>query len=265
MARLQHVDPAVIDRDYALGIVLYALAATMTEGAWIFKGGTCLRKCYYADYRFSEDLDFTTLGVLRITEAEKLITRAAAKSAALGVELLLDRLRTEIMDDEYGKESLEIKVPYQGALRMGSAPNIQFHLSSNEEMVFAPKSRELIHPYDDAIDVPALLHSYTLEEILSEKLRAVCGQRRHPIARDVYDIAQLLGRNDVDVDAALDVLPRKAEIKGINVRGSWQRFVERRPQYQANWNQQLAYLVVGGVDFATAFDATADLLRRVDA
>lgn len=25
----------------------------------IFKGGTCLRKCYFSNYRFSEDLDFT--------------------------------------------------------------------------------------------------------------------------------------------------------------------------------------------------------------
>jgi predicted nucleotidyltransferase component of viral defense system len=27
----------------------------------VFKGGTCLRKCYFHDYRFSEDLDFTSV------------------------------------------------------------------------------------------------------------------------------------------------------------------------------------------------------------
>ena len=26
---------------------------------WVFKGGTCLKKCYFETYRFSEDLDFT--------------------------------------------------------------------------------------------------------------------------------------------------------------------------------------------------------------
>jgi predicted nucleotidyltransferase component of viral defense system len=26
---------------------------------WTFKGGTCLKKCYFETYRFSEDLDFT--------------------------------------------------------------------------------------------------------------------------------------------------------------------------------------------------------------
>ena len=27
--------------------------------AWVFKGGTCLKKCFFETYRFSEDLDFT--------------------------------------------------------------------------------------------------------------------------------------------------------------------------------------------------------------
>jgi hypothetical protein len=26
---------------------------------WFFQGGTCLKKCYFETYRFSEDLDFT--------------------------------------------------------------------------------------------------------------------------------------------------------------------------------------------------------------
>jgi len=29
------------------------------QNSWIFKGGTCLKKCYFETYRFSEDLDFT--------------------------------------------------------------------------------------------------------------------------------------------------------------------------------------------------------------
>ena len=29
--------------------------------SWVFKGGTCLKKCYIETYRFSEDLDFTVL------------------------------------------------------------------------------------------------------------------------------------------------------------------------------------------------------------
>lgn len=56
------LDLGVIEKDYVLGWMLAAIAAepALAE-SWIFKGGTCLRKCYYETYRFSEDLDFTII------------------------------------------------------------------------------------------------------------------------------------------------------------------------------------------------------------
>jgi len=52
----------VIEKDYTLGWMLAAIAANdeLAE-TWVFKGGTCLRKCYFETYRFSEDLDFTVI------------------------------------------------------------------------------------------------------------------------------------------------------------------------------------------------------------
>ncbi len=35
---------------------------TRPGSSWVFKGGTCLSKCYFETYRFSEDLDFTVIG-----------------------------------------------------------------------------------------------------------------------------------------------------------------------------------------------------------
>jgi predicted nucleotidyltransferase component of viral defense system len=59
------VDPMVVDLDYALGWWLAALYHTAESADLLrFKGGTCLRKCYFADYRFSEDLDFTATATL---------------------------------------------------------------------------------------------------------------------------------------------------------------------------------------------------------
>ena len=48
----------VIEKDYVLGWLLAAIASEpRLADSWVFKGGTCLRKCYYETYRFSEDLD----------------------------------------------------------------------------------------------------------------------------------------------------------------------------------------------------------------
>ena len=50
----------VVEKDYALGWFLAGIAAHPVIGPrWVFKGGTCLKKCYFETYRFSEDLDFT--------------------------------------------------------------------------------------------------------------------------------------------------------------------------------------------------------------
>jgi len=52
----------VIEKDYVLGWLLWGIGTDPVLGTqWVFKGGTCLKKCYIETYRFSEDLDFTVL------------------------------------------------------------------------------------------------------------------------------------------------------------------------------------------------------------
>ena len=48
------------EKDYVILWMLSGLIhAGMIRHGWIFKGGTCLRHCYYEGYRFSEDIDFS--------------------------------------------------------------------------------------------------------------------------------------------------------------------------------------------------------------
>jgi predicted nucleotidyltransferase component of viral defense system len=59
-----------IGRDYFLGWVLAGISAHQEfSESWIFKGGTCLKKCYFETYRFSEDLDFTLRDESHLDEA----------------------------------------------------------------------------------------------------------------------------------------------------------------------------------------------------
>ena len=52
--------PRVVEKDYMLGWLLAGISRHPNLGTeWVFKGGTCLKKCYFETYRFSEDLDFT--------------------------------------------------------------------------------------------------------------------------------------------------------------------------------------------------------------
>src|SRR5947208_16396855 len=51
----------VLERDYCLAWFLAALEESDLRTRLALKGGTALKRCYFVDYRFSEDLDFTLL------------------------------------------------------------------------------------------------------------------------------------------------------------------------------------------------------------
>ena len=54
------LQPSAIEKDYVIGWVLAGIYNHPgIQDQWIFKGGTCLKKCFFDTYRFSEDLDFT--------------------------------------------------------------------------------------------------------------------------------------------------------------------------------------------------------------
>ena len=68
----------VIEKDYIIGWVLWGIGQDPDlSNKWIFKGGTCLKKCYLETYRFSEDLDFTVLpdGPIKPEEIIPIINR----------------------------------------------------------------------------------------------------------------------------------------------------------------------------------------------
>lgn len=63
--------PEVVEKDYVLGWLLAALAShPEIRDHWIFKGGTCIKKCFFETCRFSEDLDFSFLADAAYGETE---------------------------------------------------------------------------------------------------------------------------------------------------------------------------------------------------
>ena len=65
---IEAVDPNVgvrdqqIEKDYILSWILKGIAQhEQLSKVIVFKGGTVLKKIYFEDYRFSEDLDFTLI------------------------------------------------------------------------------------------------------------------------------------------------------------------------------------------------------------
>lgn len=89
--------------------VLAGIAAHPDIGpSWVFKGGTCLKKCYFETYRFSEDLDFT------LTDASHLNERWRPPSMAYAwhTQVPLEIVRFA------GANRLCVNLNYQGSQRL---------------------------------------------------------------------------------------------------------------------------------------------------
>jgi predicted nucleotidyltransferase component of viral defense system len=269
IARRAGVEPKVIDLDYVLGWALRGLAAhTDLESQLLFKGGTCLRKCYFPDYRFSEDLDFTATRGFGPADFERSVRDAFrwARDAS-GIDFEAEPARMEILDDEYGRESVQLRVYYRGPHRSGGSPRaIRLDVNRDEVVVFPIERRRVIHDYSDADEFGTVTWPcYGLAEALTEKLRALLGQRRFAVSRDLFDIHQLI-RSGVDETGVRDALPAKLNVKDLAMTNvTADRMLSRKAEFLADWTRNLTPLVQSATlpEFEEAWKDTAELLERV--
>lgn len=237
--------PNVIEKDYVLGWILAGIYAhEALAKKWIFKGGTCLKKCYFETYRFSEDLDFT------LTDAAHLdadfLKRTFAEIAAwiyeaTGLELPAGQQDFELYTNPRGNRSCQGKLSYRGPVspRSGGLPRVKLDLTPDEKVVLPPTLVPIFHPYSDAPDGGIRVLSYAYEEAFGEKIRAMA-ERTRP--RDLYDVINLY-RNETARPTAsvlLDVLRQKCEFKGIRIP----RLADldaHRADLEGGWGAMLAH------------------------
>jgi len=236
----------VIEKDYALGWLLAGIAAHPEIGqSWVFKGGTCLKKCYFETYRFSEDLDFTLTDPDQLAEESLLETFKQISSWVYdnaGIEIPEDTIRFDIYENPRGKNSAQGRVGYHGPMqRGGDAPRIKLDLTDDEVLVLDPVMREVHHPYSDLPEEGISVLSYSFEEVFAEKIRALA-ERERP--RDLYDVVHLYRRDGINPDRALilNTLAEKCRFKGIDI--PTMEILASQPErvdLEADWEHMLAH------------------------
>jgi predicted nucleotidyltransferase component of viral defense system len=260
----------VVDLDYSLGWFIAAFyEANAGLDQFYFKGGTCLRKCYFGDYRFSEDLDFTTTTGLATRRLLDWVERASSWAAeSEGPDYTASTPRVETVRDEYGSETYQIRVYYRGPLQWGGSPRaIRVDVTRDEQVLLAAEQRSIIHPYsDESVLSQGSVTCYPLAEIMAEKLRAVSGQRRFAISRDLYDIHQLVEAG-VSLSDVIPLLPVKFEARGVDIAMlSAQRLAGRRSDFEEDWNRRLIYLVREGrsADFEAVWMTNLETFQQIE-
>jgi predicted nucleotidyltransferase component of viral defense system len=237
--------PEVVEKDYILGWLLFGLSREpQIQQEWVFKGGTCIKKCYLETYRFSEDLDFSLTpeatrepGII----ADRMRRVCAQLSQATGITFPPELIQFESNPNRRGSITLRGKVAYRGPLDMPGPPRIQFDLTTDELLVQPPILRTCYHPYSDAPRTPPSVHCYPLEEILAEKTRALA-ERAAP--RDLYDIVRLFRHEAQRLTPALihGVVMQKCAHRQISVPTlASVKASERYAELESEWANMLGH------------------------
>jgi len=207
----------VIEKDYVISWLLWGIDShPALRETWVFKGGTCLKKCYFETYRFSEDLDFTVLpgGGFKPDDVLPILDDVVAQiHEASGIDFTIQPRRMKLRP---GGRSSEGRVYYRGPRQAPSPGLVKLDLNAEEKLARPPVLRTITHAFTDVIPDDASVRCYSFEELFAEKIRAL-GERTRP--RDLYDVVNIYRHSDLRNEPSLirNVLQQKCDSKGVTM------------------------------------------------
>lgn len=222
-----------IEKDYILSWILSGISKhEQLLKDIVFKGGTVLKKVYFEDYRFSEDLDFTLLNneisYEQIYSWFKEVFEIIKEEANIPLDI--------IDNNEYDDGGINFYISYIGPLGgQGSNKRVKIDISRIEQLVFRPVLKDVFIDYSD-LEAYQLL-CYPLEEVLVEKMRSVMQRMQ---ARDFYDLWYLLVQQGMDVNFYKSEFESKCKSKELNPADFPIKLTERLPQYKGRWQSSLS-------------------------
>ncbi|MGA2770378.1 MAG: nucleotidyl transferase AbiEii/AbiGii toxin family protein [Bryobacteraceae bacterium] len=249
----------VLERDYCVGWFLAVLSQSDLKPVLGFKGGTALKRCYFSDYRFSEDLDFTLLEeipfdeILRRLEA---VYRGVRDGS--GITFAFDR-----RDRQQHANSYTFDLRYTGPLPAGNG--VKVDITVRERLVFPIEDRAVHRGYDEFTDIPEnrLIRVYSLGEIVTEKVIALMDRARNE-PRDLYDLWYLTSHEGVALDHLTDAIRRKLEFRGVDCEGIENAILRKEARLKALWSARLAYQMSHLPPFEEVIRAVRRTLRQAN-
>lgn len=223
LSKEQGVSLEIIQKDYAISYLLAAMAQTPGLGEKIvLKGGTALKKLYFPGFRFSEDLDYSTLKLGILAKGNELVRDAVARMS----NLLQERGPFDVQ-----AEPLTLNLPHPGK-QMAYTVRVRFpdqrqalcrlkiEITVDEPVILKIQERHLLHDFGENLEMS--ISGYSLEEIVAEKLRALLQSRQKlanrgwgasRVCRDYYDIWYILGREKLI--GIPDLFLKKCEVRKV--------------------------------------------------
>lgn len=192
----------IAEKDYFLAVVMQIISASKWGDKLVFKGGTALNHCYLEQYRFSEDLDFSSnQAMILLEDIEDIFTEAPFLS---------------IKKDYTSEATIKIeKLQYTGPLILPNSLKIEIDFLQN--VILPPIRLQYNNVWGLNFDVLVM----DIREICAEKIRAMSDRARY---RDFYDLFLLTEKHNPDMNEVVAYISKKEIRKPItkaNILRNW--------------------------------------------
>ena len=253
----RRIPESVLERDYCLAWLLSSLAESDLRRKLGFKGGTALKRCYFGDYRFSEDLDFTLLEPTPFEDLRLALEPVyAGVREASGIEFAFDR-----EDRHAHANSHTFYLRYIGPLPAGGS--VKVDITIRERLVFPLEARPVLRAYEEFADLPEgrVVQAYSLTEIATEKVMALADRARNE-PRDLYDLWHLISHEGMDLSHLVPAITAKLAFRGLEVAGIQEAIIRKEARLKALWSARLSNQMSALPPFDQVFREFRRVLRQ---
>jgi len=216
----------LIEKDIYLHLLLKELEdSEYFRTNYVFKGGTCIIKCYLGYYRFSEDLDFSWINQqIFLNKTEKQIRKQLSEEITTLGKLLVQISEKLNLDFELNKqdqhymefggsnkfvtfklwyESIELRTKQFIKIQINYVEKFSYKFRKLKVMgLFIDiNKREFKFLYPDAAQIlskPLAVLAYDIREIAAEKVRAIL-TRRGIKTRDFIDLYMIQKHKNINI------------------------------------------------------------------
>lgn len=235
-SKLGGIPVKAIEKDYVLSWILIGIAKSKMFDIICLKGGTALKKFYFSDYRFSEDLDFTLLKNISTENLEKMLEEVYEHI------LELVNIRLALKSKETHINSYTFYINFSGPLGADLARGeIKIDFTIKEKLINQPIIKTLLREYDEYHDIPEdiELRLYSLEEIFMEKILSILDpNRKEP--RDIYDLWYLISNECLEFQDLCGQIKEKGIYKGLTSFEIHDTLLSKEASYNRLWTERLA-------------------------
>lgn len=251
----------ILERDYCIAWFLVGLSRSPLRNKLAFKGGTALRRCHFAEYRFSEDLDFTLLQPLSFEELKQELQPIYEEvKQASNITFRFSR-----PDPVTHQNSYTFYLTYEGPLPATSIPKeIKVDITIKEKVFYLPEELPVLKSCEEFTDLPTeeKILVYSLYEIATEKTVALLDRARTE-PRDLYDLWYLTEySNSIKLDECIEAINAKLSHRNKKLDEIRDEFSQKEARLKKTWKTRLAAQMANLPEFDNIYRAVKRTFRQ---